>query len=285
MNQFSPAIPLELEREIFETAAYSSPEVIRNLVLVAHRAYEWIDRIRYQTVSSHGSACPFRFLQQAIRSNSKTDDFFHDRVRNLFVDFMKDGIQRNDLPDVLSMCTGVRSLVLLGVTVEPLMSTYLRNLKLQRLSFFLIPGLVWIDPLYPVFASLTHLDLFDDLSNGSVDFPSLLADLALLPALTHLALFNVDPAELEPEDIPALKKIEVLVIMELSKPHYLSMYSFDDPRIVVMWLNNEEYAEDWLNGTRGDPDFWARAELFIGMRRREEIYPNSRCWIEPGDGV
>jgi hypothetical protein len=37
----SPFFPLELEREIFETAAYFHPETRSSLVLVSRRVYEW----------------------------------------------------------------------------------------------------------------------------------------------------------------------------------------------------------------------------------------------------
>jgi hypothetical protein len=37
----SPFFPLELEREIFETAAYFYPEAMFSLVLVSRRVYEW----------------------------------------------------------------------------------------------------------------------------------------------------------------------------------------------------------------------------------------------------
>ncbi|KAJ7256087.1 hypothetical protein C8J57DRAFT_1517809 [Mycena rebaudengoi] len=60
-------------------------------------------------------------------------------------------------------------------------------------------------------------------------------------------------------------------------------YSVDDPRFVLMWLSNDEYAEDWKVGVEGGRDFWVRAELFIAKRKRGEIQPASRYWIEDAD--
>ncbi|KAJ7131406.1 hypothetical protein C8R44DRAFT_774790 [Mycena epipterygia] len=48
----SPSFPPELEREIFESAAQLYPNTIPNLLLVARRVNEWIERIKCNTVTS-----------------------------------------------------------------------------------------------------------------------------------------------------------------------------------------------------------------------------------------
>jgi hypothetical protein len=40
-DRCSPHLPLELEREVFETAAELYPETIPNLLLVAARVLKW----------------------------------------------------------------------------------------------------------------------------------------------------------------------------------------------------------------------------------------------------
>ncbi|KAJ7256066.1 hypothetical protein C8J57DRAFT_1517788 [Mycena rebaudengoi] len=57
----------------------------------------------------------------------------------------------------------------------------------------------------------------------------------------------------------------------------------DDPRFVLMWLSNDEYAEDWKVGVEGGEYFWVRAELFVAKRKRGEIQPASPYWIEDAD--
>ncbi|KAJ7213763.1 hypothetical protein C8J57DRAFT_1517713 [Mycena rebaudengoi] len=50
-----------------------------------------------------------------------------------------------------------------------------------------------------------------------------------------------------------------------------------------MCLPNEHYVEDWKVGVEGGEDFWVRAELFIAKRKRGEIQPASRYWIQDTD--
>ncbi|KAF8883636.1 hypothetical protein CPB84DRAFT_186441 [Gymnopilus junonius] len=50
LNTSSPAFPPELEREIFEFAAYGFIECISTLVLVAKKVKEWVEPIRYNII-------------------------------------------------------------------------------------------------------------------------------------------------------------------------------------------------------------------------------------------
>ncbi|KAJ7488973.1 hypothetical protein FB451DRAFT_681221 [Mycena latifolia] len=286
-QELLPIFPLELEREIFETTADLYPATIPNLLLVSQRACEWIERIKYRTVTSTGAGlfCPFRVVQQAIRSNSKPAGFFHDRVRNLFIETTFIG--EDELQEILSVCSGIRSLVLYAFS-GPSTLRSLGAIKPQRLSLFLtglFQDLRSVDPSHPVFTFVTHFDLFDSLVN-TPDFQSVWANLILFPALTHLSLLRFGGSTIGRDLLAANMKLEVLVHMQGSGeyPHD-ALPSIDDPRFVAMVLSDDEYESDWLAGTKGGLDFWARAELFIAKKRRGEIQPSSRCWIEPGDGI
>ncbi|KAJ7605939.1 hypothetical protein DFH06DRAFT_1348359 [Mycena polygramma] len=59
----------------------------------------------------------------------------------------------------------------------------------------------------------------------------------------------------------------------------------DDARVVYMAVSDAKYEEEWVIGTRGGLDFWARADAFIAKKRRGEIEPSSRCWIVHADGI
>jgi hypothetical protein len=45
-----------------------------------------------------------------------------------------------------------------------------------------------------------------------------------------------------------------------------------------MVVSDEDYVIEWIIGTRGGFDFWARADAFIAKKRRGEIHPSmSSC--------
>ncbi|KAJ7489138.1 hypothetical protein FB451DRAFT_1223842 [Mycena latifolia] len=277
-EKLSPVFPPELEREIFETTAERYPETIYKpcLLLVAKRVHEWIERIKYRAVTSAEPtrACPLRLLQKVLSSNSKPAEFFHDRVRRLFIG---PAVPEEELPPILSACTGVRSLALLN---------FPGLLILQSLAVIQPRRLVTngarsesVDLAHPAFTCVTHLQSIINYSL-SKDLPG--ADFALLPALTHLALWQLS------EDsatglLSNCAKLEVLVDMRGAMARE-NLPSIDDARFLYASTSHDDVL-DWVIGTRDGVDFWVRAERFVAKRRRGEIKPSSRCWIEDGDGI
>ncbi|KAJ6598093.1 hypothetical protein DFH09DRAFT_1022383 [Mycena vulgaris] len=272
----SPFFPPELEREIFETAADLYPETIPELLLVSQRVHEWIEIIRYSIVSTidDPSSCPIHVLQQAIRSNAKPADFFH-RVRHLYVErFVPD----LELQEILSACIGIGSLALFhgGPSILP----GLAAMKPRRLSVALeclFPDQQSLDPIttHPMFTCLTHLDLFG--GSPHIRWTN------LLPALTHLAMGC--HSSVWTELLSTNAKLVVLIHMQSSDFRTENRISDDDVRFVCMLVVDYEYGPDWLTGVRGGMDFWARADLFVAKKRRGEIKPSSRCWIEAADEI
>ncbi|KAJ7488926.1 hypothetical protein FB451DRAFT_1390123 [Mycena latifolia] len=274
----SPRLPLELEREIFETAAELYPETIYTpcLLLVAKRVHEWIERIKYRAVASEPTpAYPLRLLQNAICSNSKPTGFFHDRVRHLFID--DDSVPEDDLLLILSSCSGIRSLMLTtcpGPSVLPrLAAIHLRRLSISLFELF--GSIHAIDLSHPAFTSVTHLELFEELSLFTA-FPW--SNFALLPALTHLSLYELH----ESNAIDILSQYPKLVVLiSMNDAEYPTVVnkeelpSIDDARFVCMELSYGNYVDDWLAATKGDVDFWVRAERFIAKKRRGEIQPST----------
>ncbi|KAJ6453542.1 hypothetical protein C8R45DRAFT_1112417 [Mycena sanguinolenta] len=273
----SPFFPLELEREIFENTATMHPEAVNNLLLVSHRVREWIERIRYRMVAPPrllSATCRPRGLLQLIQSSSKPASFFRDRVQYLFIE----GLFRQDLDRVLSVCNGIRSLVLFQSCWHvPCLS----GTRARRLALFL-------DDLYqskrsphlPMFALVTHVDLFD-ISFRDAIVGDIFAHLTLMPALTHLCMWQGSLGPLALLDVLArCGGIEALI----GQPRALVAPQIpDDVRFVSMLLSDLDYALDWAIGIQGGLDFWARADAFISKRCRGEIKPSSRYWIEPGD--
>ncbi|KAJ6564535.1 hypothetical protein B0H19DRAFT_1068073 [Mycena capillaripes] len=75
-------------------------------------------------------------------------------------------------------------------------------------------------------------------------------------------------------------------------PPHAQLLSVEDNRFVYMLNLDCPNVDDWLIGTKGGMDAWARAEAFVAKKRRGEIEPSLslypqglRCWIEEGDGI
>ncbi|KAJ6564571.1 hypothetical protein B0H19DRAFT_1068108 [Mycena capillaripes] len=277
----SPFFPPELEREMFEVTAQLYPQAIARLVLVSRRVYEWIERFRYRTIIPdqiptlrQRMACSFRTLQRVIRSDSKPATFFRDYVRHAFIF----NVDEHELAEVLAHCSGIQNLVL-SLSLQPSIVIRLTALRPRRLSIYMNEEM---DLWKPIFTLVTHLEILDYLP--LVPEGKLARCLAMLPLLSHLALFHYC-AEVAPDVLAPCRNLEVLVCMHTSYDlERRNLSSVEDIRFVHM-APNQNRAHDWLTGVEGGMDTWARADAFAAKRRRGEIKPSSRCWIEEGDGI
>ncbi|KAF7365694.1 hypothetical protein MVEN_00443100 [Mycena venus] len=290
-----PVLPLDLERDIFEMTAELYPGSIPNLLLVAQRVREWVERIKYKTIilsNSPSSSWTFSLFLKVVRSNIKPTSFFRDSVRHLFVDLYP-GPDRTELQEILSVCGGILSFTVLDVAVAgPPIMPGLEARKLQRLALPRDPfSEVLNSPSAPhgMFACVTHLDIINPVHGVSDEtIRTLLSNPASLPMLTHLALACMGETSAVAIALFARRDtLEVFINMYATSalPAVAQLPSVDDVRFVCMGLDDEDYREDWINGTKGEKDFWARADAFVAKKRRGEIKPVSRCWIEPGDGI
>ncbi|KAJ7743237.1 hypothetical protein DFH07DRAFT_964174 [Mycena maculata] len=153
--------PLELEREIFETAAEANPDVTSSLLLVSRRVHHWIEKVRYRAFAFSGnpSAPSFRLLQNAIRCKTKPPSFFHDHVRHIFLHSEAEGLLAG-LDEVLTTCAELHSLAAFQ-DVPPSILPILGALKLRRLSLRLKPTFVEMGSgdifAHSTFTFVTHL--------------------------------------------------------------------------------------------------------------------------------
>ncbi|KAJ7677769.1 hypothetical protein DFH06DRAFT_560143 [Mycena polygramma] len=283
----APFFPLELEREIFEMAAHLHPETMARLLLVAQRVHEWIARIRYRIATPDGTHFTLSTLAltRAIQTNSHPPSFFRDRVRHLGLPFRLD----RDFRNILSTCSEIQT-IFCATSIDPMFQSDLNTMRPSRLSIYLIFDDV---DYYPaLFTFVTHLNVMlstsrrpwrhaDDVANWQRFF-------ALLPALTHLSLYlEAQEFSVVPSVLALCANISMLVARHPRPPtlnkelHLL----FDDDRLVNVLLPNLACEEDWITGAKGGMDFWACAEAFIAKKRRGEIEPSSRCWIEQVDGL
>ncbi|KAJ6598161.1 hypothetical protein DFH09DRAFT_1271973, partial [Mycena vulgaris] len=263
-----PIFPPEIEREIFEVAARLYPKMAPVLLRVAHRVLVWIELILYETLISAGRHSSFQLALQ-----SKPASFFTKNVRNMLVTTDRDA-------DLLPICSSVIDLAIVSTNSVFKIRPHLTAMKLQRLCARLrdYSGAMIIDFTLPHFSSITHLD-----TRFTGDIP--LAGLSWLPALTHLRLSETESNALH-QILAHCRQLQVLVLIQLplmSLAPICDELSIADPRFVLM--NMIGWAKDWEVGTQGGKDEWARAELFIAKKRRGEIKPASRCWIETSDNI
>ncbi|KAJ7917406.1 hypothetical protein B0H13DRAFT_1995175 [Mycena leptocephala] len=271
-----PSFPPELERKLFETCALLHPETIHSLLLIAHRVLAWIEPILYRVLSiTDRPEDPTIPLLATFRS--KPPSFFHDHVRHLFVN---DGWRIAETTAIFSRCTEVHSLAFIRGTrllLDPLCTMRPRRLAVSLTNLF--NGAA--DFTLPCFANLTHLDSFDTSSAIMMLPPS---QLGALPSFTHFAMHGL-PAGLLLAVLIGCPRLEVVVNLYGRPGDEVAFRgtSLADVRYVSMVVPDYEW--DWRSGVRGGSDFWSRADMFVAKKKRGEIEPSSRHWIEPEDGI
>ncbi|KAJ7607238.1 hypothetical protein FB45DRAFT_948540 [Roridomyces roridus] len=288
-STMEPFLPVELEQEIFQTSALLYPDCIPRLLLVAHRVLVWIEPILYRVISLTGT----EHSKLLLTFRTKPTDFLRTRVRHVFAD-IPGAASTFTVNQVLRRTTELQSLAVLSRTA-PSVLDHLKPLRLQRLAIVLEPLFTeaggTVDLTLPMFASLTHLDLFDPLLN--LTDGGWTSKLSVLPALTHLALSR-DCITSELDRVTTIfascgERIRVFVLMDASGVQLgqrgEEVMFVDDERCVIMSLSSQEYRRDWEVGVWGGADFWVRAERFVAKKRRGEIEPKSRHWIIPEDGI
>ncbi|KAJ7677784.1 hypothetical protein DFH06DRAFT_560623 [Mycena polygramma] len=132
MPSGAPAFPLEIELEIFTTAAILYDETIPSLLRVAHRVLIWIEPLLYRKMLFEQSRQPYSAksrLSAAIQSLQAKPLAFRENVRDIM---WLDGYLDENLCTLLSLCTGVKTLVLWGLNRE--LADRISSLQLERLA-------------------------------------------------------------------------------------------------------------------------------------------------------
>ncbi|KAJ7241651.1 hypothetical protein C8J57DRAFT_1369050 [Mycena rebaudengoi] len=279
MSPTCPSLPLELEREIFEIAATHYPQTMPALLLVAQRVLRWIEPLLYRTLVMGREGCR---LDPTALLHIQPATLKH--VQNLLV--WGTFTCRSDLLRVLPLCGGVQRLAFFETASAPPVLPALEKMQLpvQYLSLITTSALDLLDPTRPLFRMLTHLDMIDGVAEGPLDF-----NFAELPALTHLSMHGDRRPPFFFALLVSCPRLHVLVskIWIWTSWHRRRAHQSTDvdPRFVMMFLRAlpNLWVDDWKVGATGGNDFWARAELFIDKRRRGEIEPASRFWIEDSD--
>ncbi|KAJ7241534.1 hypothetical protein C8J57DRAFT_1368816 [Mycena rebaudengoi] len=160
----------------------------------------------------------------------------------------------SDLLPVLPLCGHVERFALRSEDPSMVTAFEAMPLGLQHSSFINSTTLDAIDPSRPLFRTLTHLDMLAGTEGQPLNF-----QFAQFPALTHLGMHGARP--------PPCPRLHVLI----SKIWFWSSW-------------NRMQAHQPIDA---DPRFTlgAHAELFIDKRRRGEVEPASRFWIEESDQI
>ncbi|KAJ7059560.1 hypothetical protein C8F01DRAFT_1144972 [Mycena amicta] len=256
-------LPLELERKIFKMTARLHPDMRYTVLFVARRVLIWIEPLLYQTlIFDEGSKLPSVPM--------KPPHFFATNTRHIVLQSVDDYTF-----EVLKLCTGVTHVALCTIGFHD----FLHDLRhIQYLSCHsddvartVGSTLGGQEAALPVFATLTHLELFD-----YAFYSSLVEFCACLPALTHLAL-DANILE-EPEDrdgwsgrenllLQRLTNLNLLVLLaeSLNRAEYLASNlprNLSDVRFVITWF------EDWSEGASDCHSYWDVADAFVAQKRR-----------------
>ncbi|KAJ7081263.1 hypothetical protein C8R44DRAFT_823716 [Mycena epipterygia] len=263
----TPSLPLELERYIFEMAAFIHPPCMSALLLVARRAKIWVEPLLYQVLligfDIEGIVgVPLDGIPQLV--DSRPPAFFHDHVRHLSVLVSPDNAKK--VMPLLAVCHATANLHLIGG--HPSLLPLLGAMPLRRLSARL-SALFPSGPDFslPLFTNITHLNL--------LDWPGYTwnrwSGLAQIPSLTHLSFHNspADPAFCH-EALMHAKSLQVLAFFLSDDKEYLEFASryatlAFDPRFVILVI-----AGLFVDWARGGEDCWAKAEEFVAERRSGE---------------
>ncbi|KAJ7733068.1 hypothetical protein DFH07DRAFT_141322 [Mycena maculata] len=256
-------LPIELERVIFELAAWWYPETTQTLILVAKRVCIWIEPLLYQVVLSNGN--PDRLLQMM---QAKSPEFLRKHVHHLAFSSV---IPRSEITRVLSTCTNIYDLALwTGDTYPGLLGdmgnlTHLRQLSVNLYALFGGHEEFNIPPPAELpFSHLTHLDVF-----SAVPEP-LWSVFATLPALTHLSFSDYYIPELISAVLQTCEPLKLLIVVwtQDADPMWETP-EIADPRFCMIAC--PQFENDWELGAWGGLDFWRRADDFVARKRNGEI--------------
>ncbi|KAJ7239666.1 hypothetical protein C8J57DRAFT_1478350 [Mycena rebaudengoi] len=163
-------LPPELERAVFEDAAFLDYKSIPRLALVAHRFYIWLEPLLYHVLVRWGGpvsrTIPHRLRDIMDGTSPGSTDF-------VFL----------EIPKMLSVCSGANDLAFFS-RVEPSLIPHLDRIRPTRLRINirqLSDGSA--DFCRSMFTNISHLAFTDSIISHDESWKSL----ASLPCLTHLS--------------------------------------------------------------------------------------------------
>ncbi|KAF7303549.1 hypothetical protein MIND_00584200 [Mycena indigotica] len=271
-----PALPPELERVVFDLAAWRDKEVMCTLVLVARRVHVWIGPLRYRVRLG---------LWQLIGHCPASR--IHTRHLAVCGPWLHTGGDHRDaaassIPRILRAFPHLVSLRLWTITAASIadLRLFLALPALRRLAINLeavfSERAAGPDPPPAPLAHVTHLELFQ-VRGTPLALPRLAA---AFPALTHIALFYGDVPNLNRMRHALLCWPALVVLVHVldgafaQEPNEAEQalhakraaeLTAIDPRLVILRLEHSG-ERDWEHGAWGGRDYWCRAEEIVAAR-------------------
>ncbi|KAJ7132704.1 hypothetical protein C8R46DRAFT_1140603 [Mycena filopes] len=271
-----PLFPLDLEREIFETTAILHPATRTTLLRVARRVHTWIEPFLYRVVVAEDADNPETQRADLVPILlNRPAELSRLAVRHLAILVEPGTPSAEDALRLLKCCDGVTDLALGGsFRADSGLLPLLSELHLRRLAVR-VQELGGPDLTHPLFASLTHLILFDD---DESHLRSLAPQIPTLSALTHLtAFFSLGQDEILPV-LGDCSHLQLFLVLYGTDSMYATakLFSHHDPRFVIGMYY--DYWGQWEAGARGFSDLWSRGDDFLAQKRRGEI-EDGRFWL------
>ncbi|KAF8883071.1 hypothetical protein CPB84DRAFT_1965260 [Gymnopilus junonius] len=281
-----PALPAELEREIFEITASDFPGSIANLILVARRVQQWMEPLLYAVLifSPAYSRPP---LYDSFTINLPLFEKATQHAKHVLIQ----GVLAPQAVEVLQHCTNVLNLSLWSLTglykpLKPIIAALpIRRLCVNIRELFRKSDENAIDldfrGLEPAtLANLTHLDII--LVSREFCRWEIWQGLADLPNLTHLAIDYSTP-ELVDAIFKECHHLQILILYftddldvfdatEHRNSRHLEIGVMSDPRVVQM-KETIDSIKGWEKDVQRQDDFWTRAEKVREMRRLRQQGP------------
>ncbi|KAJ7061742.1 hypothetical protein C8F01DRAFT_1369214 [Mycena amicta] len=284
----SPLIPFEIERMIFETAAFLRPKQVPTLMLVAWRVHQWVEPLLYRTLCISMDSLPppmsaipsITFARLPYLIALKDPAFLAKAVRNVLI---SPNVGQKALETICSAFPNIENLFSQCTLRHPELP------QLRRLHCF--PSVVALD-LRPNFAArfpaLTHLRVLyiPGLWSGATDL-SIWRKLPECPSLTHLAFNGSHSADLCTFLLSVCKRLRVLLLVQdtidIAHTDEFPPALTWDPRFLIMRVD-EDYAgaSHWKRGALHgfSHDTWARADAF-GEERKNGAVPRDNFILPP----
>ncbi|KAJ7644872.1 hypothetical protein FB45DRAFT_1021613 [Roridomyces roridus] len=268
--EFPPRLPVDLEREIFETAALIHPATAPILLRVARRVQIWIEPLLYRVVVSYEQSPILRAIK------SKPPAFFQTAVRHLCICSMSWSIE--EALDVVRVCRGIVDLALTDQYACSEVLDALADTHVRRMAIPLKP--LQVDLTHQAFASVTHLDILDSVE---VADSNLVANIVGFPSLTHLCLNDDIPWWIVHSVLSQCSELQLLVVAWSSSSD-LDLYQWakenpvQDERLVIVryW----DFWSDWEEAANGQSlDHWSRSQDFVARKRSGDVQKD-RYWLD-----
>ncbi|KAH8818875.1 hypothetical protein DL96DRAFT_373849 [Flagelloscypha sp. PMI_526] len=266
--------PLELEREIFELAAWSSSKHDQlSLMLVSRKTWKWIEPIFYQAIVMNDLSWDASKLSALASSfwNASRPRFYQRRLKACYVYLASESKNRPSQPiwtSLSSAFTQLRHLSLCGPSrlstqdLEGILTFRLHRLTLRECWKELPSRCLMRPESFPSLESITHLRFLEaGPSNRSALDPFM--------SLSHLAFRLLASAEMKASHVVQLSRLPMLKLLVLTT-HRVSMLeqqflpqSF--PRIIPFAIPTNEL-EEWECSVYGEVSLWTKAEGILKSR-------------------